>query len=151
MSDNIVRWNPFREMAAMREAMDRIFEETWRPFFEEVSQGAFRLAVDVHEDNNAYTVVTSLPGVAPENINVRLEGDVLMIDGEIPERVVEKEGTQTLLRERQYGRFSRRIRLPQPVDSSKVEAQYENGVLTLTLPKAAEAQPKVIPVKVGKS
>lgn len=145
----IVRWNPFREMAAMQNMMDRIFEETWRPFFEEGSAVLNTLALDLHEEDTQYIVTTELPGVKAENINVKLDGDYLTIEGEIPEQVVEKEGRRSLIKERRYGRFSRRVRLPQAVDSDKVSAAYENGVLTLTLPKSEAAQPKQIPVRVA--
>ncbi|MGQ9887968.1 MAG: Hsp20/alpha crystallin family protein [Aggregatilineales bacterium] len=145
----IVRWNPFREMAAMQNMMDRIFEETWRPFFEEGSTVLNTLALDLHEEDTQYIVTTELPGVKAENIHVKLDGDYLMIEGEIPEQVVEKEGRRSLIKERRYGRFSRRMRLPQSVDSDKVSATYENGVLTLTLPKSEAVQPKQIPVRVS--
>lgn len=145
---NIIRWNPLREMAAMQNAMDRLFDETWRtwqPVYGET--GANALALDVHENDNAYIVTTALPGVQVENVNVKLHNDLLTIEGEIPERTVKKEGERSLMQERYYGRFSRTIRLPQPVNRDKVEANFENGVLTLTLPKSLEAQPRLIPVK----
>ena len=150
MATNITRWNPLREMAAMQNALDHIFDDTWRgwqPVFGEGGNGMNNLALDVHENDGEYIVTTELPGVQADNINVRLHNDMLTIEGEIPERTVEKEGTRSLMKERYYGRFSRTIRLPQPVKREKVEANFENGVLTLTLPKAEEAQPKLIPVK----
>jgi HSP20 family protein len=133
----------------MQNAMDRIFEETWRPFFEDRELGFNSLALDVHEDDHSYMVSTEMPGVKPENIHVKLDGDYLVIDGEIPEEVIEKEGVRSLMKERRYGHFSRRVRLPQPVKSDKIEAVYKDGVLNLTLPKSEAAQPKLIPVKVG--
>jgi HSP20 family protein len=139
----IVRWNPVREMLAMQTALDRMFEDTRRGGFD----GGNGLALDVHEDDKTYTVVTSLPGVKPENINVNLHDGVLTITGEIPEET--RENTQTLMRERSYGKFTRSIRLPMAVDSNKVEAAFDNGVLTLSLPKTEAAQPKQIPVRVG--
>jgi HSP20 family protein len=145
----IVRWNPLREMAAMQNMMDRVFEETWRPFFEEGGTAMNTLALDVHEDDGQYTVTTELPGVKAENIHVRLDGDQLVIEGEIPEQTTEHEGQRSLLKERRYGRFSRRIRLPQQVDSDKVSATYDSGVLKLTLPKSEAVQPRQIPVRVG--
>ena len=139
---SVVRWNPVREMLAMQTALDRMFEDTRRGGFE-----GNALALDVHEDDKNYHVVTSLPGVKPDNINVSLHEGVLTITGEIPEET--RENTQTLMRERTYGKFTRSIRLPVAVDSNKVEAAFDNGVLTLTLPKTEEAQPKQIPVRVG--
>ncbi len=146
---NLTRWNPFREMAAMQSAMDRLLEENWRPFFEEGRAGMNTLALDIDEDDTSYVVTTEMPGVKPENIQVRLDGDVLSIEGEIPEQITEQKGGRTILKERRYGKFSRRVRLPQMVDPEKVEASYEDGVLKLTLPKSEAAQPKQIPVKTG--
>jgi HSP20 family protein len=86
--------------------------------------------------------------VNPEQINISFQDDVLTISGEIPQpAIAENEQARTLLFERSYGKFSRSIRLAQPIDADHVEASYENGVLTLTLAKAPEAQPRLIPVK----
>jgi HSP20 family protein len=147
---NLTRWNPLREMAAMQNAMDRFFDENWRPFFEEGHMGMHPLALDMHENDTNYVVTTEMPGVQPDNIQVRVENDILTIEGEIPEQVSEqKEGDRVIMKERRYGKFSRRIRLPQMVDADKVEASYQDGVLKLTLPKSESAQPKRIQVKTG--
>jgi HSP20 family protein len=103
----------------------------------------------MHEDDNNYIVTTEMPGVKPENIQVRVENDMLSIEGEIPEEVTEEKDERVIMKERRYGKFSRRVRLPQAVDADKVEAAYQDGVLRLTLPKAEAAQPKRIPVKTG--
>ena len=144
---NIIRWNPVREMAAMQSLMDRMFDDTWRsvrPFAE--VEGS-NLALDVHEDKETYVVTTSLPGVSADNIQINLHDDILTIEAEIPQKKVEQEGTRALVQERAYGKYSRQIRLPQAVNFDKVEAQYEDGVLTLTLPKADHVLPRSIPVK----
>jgi HSP20 family protein len=149
MANGMTRWNPFRELAAMQNAMDRLFED-WRPYLDEgrgVVQSGNLLAIDAHEDDKQYVISTELPGVKSENINVRQEGDYLLIDAEIPETTVEREGQRSLIKERRYGRFTRRLRLPQNIDFSKAEATYEDGVLTLTLPKAEAQQPKTLPVR----
>lgn len=145
----LMRRNPFRDLMNMQTALDRFWDDTWRPLYEE-GQMERTLALDVHEDDNAYTVITELPGVQAENIQVKLDGDMLVIEGEIPERKVQKEGERALMQERHYGHYSRRIRLPQPVRSDQIEATYENGVLTLKLPKAEEVKAKTIPVKAGR-
>lgn len=152
MSNMITRWNPFREMAALQRMMDRMFED-WRPFVDvngEMLEGMRALALDVHEDAKSYTITTEMPGVQAENIHVRQEGDYLLIEGEMPEQKTEREEKRAIIQERRYGRYSRRVRLPQNINVEKADAHYENGVLTLTLPKAEAAQPKMIPVKVGK-
>jgi len=148
---NLTRWNPMREMATMQNALDRMFDDTWRTWsgVDESVMGG-NLALDVQEDDNNYMVTTALPGVDSDNIHVRLHNDMLTIEGEIPEKEVEKDGKRSLLKERYYGRFSRSIRLPQPVNRDQVDASFDNGVLTLTLPKSPEAQPKTIQVKANK-
>jgi HSP20 family protein len=144
----IVRWNPVREMAAMQSAMDRLFEDSWRT--SRATSGTSRLALDVYETEQAYTVHTALPGVNPDQINISFQDDVLTISGEVEQpKFGEDVKARVLLFERSYGKFSRSIRLAQPIDADHVEATYENGLLTLTLPKAPEAQPRLIPVKSG--
>jgi HSP20 family protein len=148
---NITRWNPIREMVAMQNVMDRMFDETVRsirPFGSfENGELANALALDVHEDDNTFTVTTSLPGVKSEDIHVNLHDDYLTIEAEMPETKRESNNGRTLVQERAYGKYSRRIRLPQPVNADSVEANYEDGVLTLTLPKTENALPRSIPVK----
>jgi HSP20 family protein len=159
MANQITRINPFREMANMQNAFDRFFED-WRPFsndmrsfFNEGFGGSAgnMLAIDAHEDDKQYTITTELPGVQSENINVRQDGDYLLIEATIPDQTTEQqdENKRWLVRERRSGHFSRRIRLPQNVNFDNASADYHDGVLTLTLPKAENAQPRQIPVKSG--
>jgi HSP20 family protein len=140
----IVRWNPIREMASMQNAIDRIFDETWRSVRPSFTGDA--LALDVHENENHYTVITALPGLKPEQISVSLHDGVLTISGEM-EQTRTEENVRVLLQERAYGKFSRSVRLPQAIDGENVQASYDNGVLTLTLPKTPEAKPRQIPVR----
>lgn len=151
MTTQITRWNPFREMMTMQNMMDRLFED-WRPLWEDGQiAGTNPLALDVHEEDNRYIITTELPGVKAENINVRQEGDYLLIEAETRDEMEHqpKEGRRALVKERRYGRYSRRIRLPQNVNFDKAEATYEDGVLKLQLPKAEEAVPRIIQVKHG--
>lgn len=142
----LIRWNPVREMAAMQSAMDRLFDETWRAA-RPVNAGN-ALALDVYETDAEYVVHTALPGVNADQINISFQDDVLTISGEVEQPAFnEDQHARVLLSERSYGKFSRSIRLAQAIDADKVEAAYENGVLTLTLPKAPEAQPRLIPVR----
>src|SRR5262249_2348396 len=90
----------------------------------------------------------ALPGISPDQINVSLDDDVLTISGELPQPAFdEKQNARVLLFERSYGKFSRSVRLALPVDSDKIEASYESGLLKLELPKAAQVHPKQIPVR----
>lgn len=144
----IVRWNPIREMAAMQNAMDRLFEDTWRSVRPSVAGSG--LALDVYETDAKYTIFTSIAGVDPNQISVSLDDDILTISGEVPQPVFEeKENARVLLFERTYGKFARSVRLGVPVDAEQIEAAYENGVLKLSISKAPQAQPKVIPVRVA--
>jgi HSP20 family protein len=106
----------------------------------------FGVAVDVAEDDKAYTVKASVPGVKPEEIEVTLANDVLTIKGEAKEdKTIEKDNYH--LRERRYGSFLRRIALPLAAETEKVDATYENGVLTVHVPKSPEVTPHKIAVK----
>lgn len=139
---NLTRWNPIRDMMDLQSTMDRLFEETWRAGARGWSAD---LALDIDENDNAYTVVTSLPGVHPENIDITFHEGVLTISGETQQQE-RAEGTRNLIQERAYGKFSRSVRLPQPVNGDHIETNLDNGVLTVTLPKSEEAQPRRIPV-----
>lgn len=150
MANNIVRWNPFREMANMQNAMDRLFEDAWRGNWPTATTwaGFDSPALDIHETDSAYTVAVPLPGINPDDINVRMQDGTLTISGELPQPKVE-DNAKVVVQERYYGKFSRSVTLPAHVDASKVEATYDNGVLNLSLPKLPEAQPKQIAVKVN--
>ncbi|NDJ60737.1 MAG: Hsp20/alpha crystallin family protein [Chloroflexi bacterium] len=143
----IIRWNPIREMAAMQSAIDRAFDETWRNL--RTDADSYTLPLDVYETEAGYTVTAALPGATSENIEISLHDNVLTIAGTVPQSVAfgEDEKVRTLAQERAYGSFSRNIRLPQPVDRDNIEATFDNGVLTLTLPKSAAVLPRQIPVR----
>jgi HSP20 family protein len=144
----IVRWNPLREMATMQTVMDHLFEDTWRSVRPAVAGSG--LALDVYESDAKYTIFTAIPGVEPGQISVSLDDDVLTISGEVAQPVfAENENARALLFERTYGKFARSVRLGVPVDSDNIEAAYENGVLKLSVPKAPQAQPKLIPIRVS--
>jgi HSP20 family protein len=139
---NMTRWNPFREMAAMQNVLDHMLDHSWQQWAgldESASSGS--LALDIREDDTSYIVTAALPGVESQNINVRLDNDLLTIEGEIPEHEIEREGQQSVVQERISGHFSRSVRLPKPVNREAGDASFENGVLTLTLPKSPQANP----------
>ena len=146
----IVRWDPFRDMLAMRTQMDRIMDEWLRESNgvenSENGQSAMRLALDVRVIDNHFTVKASIPGIKPEDLEISFNENTLMIQGESKEEHVD-ENERYHLRERRYGRFVRSVTLPVPVNSDEIDAQYDNGVLTLTLPKAEEIKPRKINVR----
>jgi HSP20 family protein len=144
---NMVRWEPGREMVSLREAMDRLFEESFlQPgMFGGGEKSAALLPLDVYETENEVVVKATVPGVKPEDIDVTLTGDVLSIRGEYKSE--EKTEKRNYLRqERRYGGFSRQLTLPVAVKSDQCKATFENGVLTLELPKAEAAKAKSIKV-----
>lgn len=145
---NLVRWEPFRDMVSLREAMDRLFEDSLvRPGVGWPARaGAEVLAVDVYETDDSVVVKTAVPGISPEDLDVSVTGDVLTIRGETKAEEEIKEDNY-IRRERRYGSFSRSLTIPVPVVADKADAEFENGVLKLTLPKAEEIKPKAIKVK----
>jgi len=145
---NLVRWEPFRDLISLRQAMDRLFEESFiRPRVGWLAPlGAGALAVDMYETDQDVVVKTSMPGVKAEDLDITITGDRLTIKGETKtEEKVEK--ANHIRQERRYGAFCRSLTLPTTIWAEKAKAEFENGVLTLTLPKAEEVKPKTIKVK----
>ena len=143
----LTRWDPFREMAMLRDRMDRLWDDRleapriWTRPFE-----GFGLSLDIAEEEDAFIVKASVPGVDPEDVEVTLTDNVLTIKGEAREDTeIEEENYH--LRERRYGSFMRSVSLPMAVLAENVEATTENGVMTLRLPKAADVKPRRIPVR----
>ena len=148
MARNLVRWEPWSDLVSLRDAMDRLFEESVvRPragWLAPLGDGT--LTVDMYETDEEVVVKTATPGVKPEDIDVSITGDVLTIKGETKaEEKVEK--ANYIRQERRYGAFSRSLALPSTVVADKAAAEFESGVLILTLPKAEEVKPKTIQVK----
>lgn len=142
---NIIRREP-SEFLSLRDAMDRLFDDSFlRPFGDGGWSGSVVPAVDVAETNDKIVVITTVPGMKPDDIKITLTGDVLQISGEAKAATELIDATYHV-HERRLGSFSRAISLPTPVLSDKAEAEFENGVLKLTLPKAEEARPKAIKI-----
>ncbi len=134
----MIRRTPWAEMA-------RLNREMAERFAEDGGARTYRLALNAHETDEAIVISAAVPGLEPEDIHINLEDDVLTIDGEFKSNV---EDVNYLLRERaDEGRFHRSLRLNVAVDVEKIEAVFNNGILTLTVPKAPEARPTTIPVK----
>ncbi len=138
----VVRWNPARELVSLREAMDRLFEDSFvRPMWS--GERERRLPLDVYSTPSEIVISASVPGLKPEEVDITLEGDTLSISGEIKPPM---ENVEYIFQERGYGKFSRTLTINVPVEQDKVEATFENGVLTITLPKAEAVKPKTIKV-----
>jgi HSP20 family protein len=116
--------------------------EEWNRAIEENSNG-HALTLDVHENDDVYTVVADLPGVKTDDISIQLHEDVLTISAETHQEKKESNGN-VLVQERRYGKTSRSLRFPIHVNSTQVEADYSNGVLTVTVPKAEDVKPRRI-------
>ena len=116
----------------------------WNRAIEDNASG-HALALDVHENDDAYTVVADLPGVNADDITIQLQDDVLTISAETHQEKSENNGN-VLIQERRYGKTSRSLRFPVHVNSTAVEADYSDGVLTVTVPKAEDVKPRRIPV-----
>ena len=143
---SIVRWEPFRDMMTMRDAMDRMFEEGFpRPPMPFGPWSPGSLAVDMYETDDSVVVKTAIPGVSAEDIEVSVTGDTLTVKAETKEEE-EISRESYLRRERRYGSYCRSVTLPGGLEAEKAEAEYTDGVLTLTFPKAEEIKPKSIKV-----
>jgi len=146
----LTRWEPFREFSTLQDRMNRLFRESFNEDSrdEALITSSFAPAVDVYEDEHKIALKIEVPGIDEKDINVSIENNTLTVHGE---RKIEKEEKEENYRrvERQYGSFTRTFNLPTTVDSEKVSAHYDKGVLKVTLLKKAEAKPKQIKVNVG--
>ena len=146
MNNNVTRWNPFREMVDMQRQLDWVFDEMNRGLGDgEWMQSGNWLALDVHENGDVYIVEADLPGINIDDIDITLHENTLTITAELTREEL-AEGNRRLLSERRYGRFQRSIRLDDTIDADNVEANYNNGVLMLTLPKSEASKPRQITV-----
>lgn len=145
---SLMTWDPFREMVSLRDAMDRLFEESFiRPRPRVGRNGGRRalyLPVDAYATEEELIVSAFVPGVSPDDVNITIEDNVLTIAGEIP---APAENVNWVIQESAYGPFRRTLTLNVPVDADSAEATFKNGQLILHLPKAKEARPKQIKVK----
>ncbi len=141
-------FTPFGELGQMQESMERMRRRFGTPNHDEGQVlEAWAAPLDVVADGDDYVVRASLPGVAPDNIQVAIEDNVLTIRGETAAHYENTDGSY-LVRERRSGSFHRSLRLPDTVDQTKVEPCYEHGVLTITLPKAEAKKAKQFEVMV---
>jgi HSP20 family protein len=147
MATTLTRWNPINEMAELRSAMDRMFDENFRPMFRQNGEdlGRTTLGMDVTETNDEFVVTAAVPGIAPDDLNIEIEDDTLTISGEFTQREMQ-EGEQYIRQELRYGTFKRALRLPPTIDADKAEASFEHGMLRLVLPKRPEARSRTLKI-----
>ena len=146
---NIVRWEPWNELVSLRDAMDRLFEESVVRPRSRFAPLTGALAVDVYETKDDIVVKTGVPGVKADELDITIVGELLTIKGEFKESE-EIDEENYIRRERRFGSFCRSVSLPTAVEADKATAEFEDGVLTLNIPKAEAVKPKTIEVKAKK-
>jgi len=145
---NLIRWEPAREMMTLRDAMDRLFDDAFTRPLRMYDGGQMSMpAVDMYQTDNEIVVKAAVPGAKADDVQINVTGEVLTIKGEFGEKEEEVKEKAYHLRERRWGMFERTIALPTDVIADKAKAEFENGILTITLPKAEEVRPKTISIK----
>jgi HSP20 family protein len=143
----IIRWDPFRDMVTLREKMNRLFEDYYPARTEEkdMVSSTWAPSVDIYESENELVLTAELPGIKDDDIEIKLEDNTLTIKGE---RKFEKETKEENYHriERSYGSFFRSFTLPAYIEQDKIEAENENGVLKIMLPKKMEAKSRKVKV-----
>ena len=147
----IVRWEPFRDLVTTQDRLNRLFNETMGRFMggEGNRSGAWIPSVDIYETEQNIVLTAELPGVDPKDVEATVHEGTLYLKGE---RKYEKEVKEESYRhvERAYGSFARSFELPTSVDADNVQAEFKDGVLTLTMPKKEAAKAKKIKISVSK-
>lgn len=141
----LTRLEPFRDLARLQDEMSRMFDDRLYRAGESVG---WTPACDIYEDEEGVTLRFDLAGVDPKDVDVRFENGVLTLRGERKlEREEKRENYHRV--EMSYGTFTRSFTLPSTVDAEKIRAESKNGILTVALPKKAEAKPRAIQVQVS--
>ena len=148
---NLIRWEPAREMMSLRDAMDRLFDDAFtRPL--SLKDAWSVPAIDMFQTDDEIVVKAALPGIKADEVQINVTGEVLTLKGEVRQ---DEEKTSSLkgkekawhIRDERFGSFERSVALPTDVVADKAKAEFENGILTITLPKADEVKPRTITVK----
>jgi HSP20 family protein len=145
----IIRWDPFRELAALQERMNTLFEDASgrRRKTDDYITGSWIPAVDVRETKDTLEITVEVPGLDPKDVEISVENSILTLKGcRNFEKAAEGETYHRV--ERSYGAFERSFTLPTNVDPERINAVYRHGVLALSLPKREEAKPRAISIRV---
>ena len=144
---HLVRWNPVSKMMNVNNRMDRFFSEFFFPAGSHASQDGYSWnpAADVYENEGAYVIKAELPGLNKKHINVDVKENILTIKGERSDDNEVKED-KVYRKERFQGKFQRAFILPSTVESGKIEAEFADGLLKITIPKSGEKKPKQITI-----
>lgn len=148
----ISRWDPFTDLVTLREAMGRLFDQSYVGSVQTgtgETAGTRNMPLEVYEKDGDYIVKAYLPGVKAEDVDIDVDNNTLTIKAHIPSELEHEESRnyKWILNELGYGDIGRSISMPSPINTGNIEAAVENGVLTLTVPKTEEAKPKKIAVK----
>ena len=147
------RWEPFREMVSLREAVDQLYRDSFirspRPWTVRRGGGE-TLSLDAYHTPDSLVIKAAVPGLKPEDLDVTVVGNTLTIRGESRGDEEVEEGSY-ITRERRYGSFGRSVTLPRGLKTGEIEASYEDGVLTLSISRDEEAKPRAIKVDVKKA
>ncbi|MCA9739891.1 MAG: Hsp20/alpha crystallin family protein [Deferribacteres bacterium] len=146
----LTRWTPRRDFLGIAEDMNRLVKSMFDDDASEASflKGNWTPAVDISEDDNNFYLNVDLPGMTKDQVKVRFEDGMLSITGEKKSEKEEKKVNYHRV-ERSFGRFERSFRVPSRISANKIDAKFDKGVLTVTMPKAEEAKPKEIEVKIN--
>jgi HSP20 family protein len=147
MRATLSRFEPFRGATTLQDQINRLLNEAFDRTSDEANLTTWAPAVDIYETEHELVVKADIPEIKPEELDIRVENNILTIRGE---RKFEKEVSENnyLRVERSYGSFSRSFSLANTVNAEAIKADYKNGVLTLSIPKREEAKPKQIKVNV---
>lgn len=144
----VTRWEPLKDLMALQERMNKLFDETFSRGTQDQEAGAWSPPVDILEKGDEIILKMEVPEVDQKAIDIKIEGNVLTIKGERRlEEGTKREDYHRL--ERPYGRFNRSFSLPTTVDQGKVKAGHMDGILRVVLPKKEETKPKQIKIEVG--
>jgi HSP20 family protein len=142
---NLPKREPVHEMMALREAMDRLFDEAFtRPI---TTSGMEMPAVDLYQTESEVVVKAALPGLSSEDVDISLTADVLTLKGNYKQEEDIKEAMYHI-REHRHGMFERSIILPASIQPDKAKAGFDKGILSIVLPKTEKAKPKTVNIKV---
>lgn len=148
----IIRWNPFQELHVMQDAINKLFDDNFASKYpqKQVEGGSsFSPLVDIYETKEEIKMDIELPGMKLNDIKVNIEEDSLIVEGERKDETVQKDRNYHRV-ERVYGKFSRSFNLPSNIDKEKINANFKEGLLKITLPKKESVKPKQIPISVEK-
>lgn len=142
----ITRWDPFRDLMSIQNEMNRLFGRTYGGDVGETTRGAWTPALDVFETQEKFVITMELPGVSPDDVDISVEDSTLMVRGE--RRFYSDQQEESFLRiERRFGEFTRSLTLPSTAEAESIQASFEQGLLTIEVPKKEEAKPRKISIK----